>query len=166
VLARGKSRIALALAAPGWEGNPMSERLRGYNEELAAQGLAVDPALIWVGKELNAEPALHAADVVSRLVGQGHADAILASNDLWGVEIVKELHNRKLNIPGDVAVVGFDNLNIAERFAPALTTIDQQHEAFAQAVMSILRDVAPSASNATPTHHVVIEPRLVVRETT
>jgi DNA-binding LacI/PurR family transcriptional regulator len=162
---RGKRRIALVLAAEGWAGNPMRERLQGYRHTLRDLGLPADADLVWVGNDLKADPAAHAEDIVTKLVEAGRADAILASNDLWGVELLKVLRRRGLDVPGKVAVVGFDNLSIAEHFDPPLTTVDQHHEGFARAVVDILRELASSPPDTKAGPCAVVTPRLIVRST-
>jgi DNA-binding LacI/PurR family transcriptional regulator len=63
-----------------------------------------------------------------------------------------------------VAVTGYDNLDLATIIDPPLTTIDQQHDLYASAALDLLIAIA---SGATPPAHkrtVVVQPKLIVRE--
>lgn len=166
LVARGRQRIGLVLAAPGWEGNPLAERRRGYHEELTAQQRPVEAALEWIGHDLLANPREHAVAIVQALVEQQHADALLASNDLWAIELIRALRQRGHRVPGDVAVIGFDNLNLASLFDPPLTTIDQRHAVFAQAAMGLLVELVEHGMIPAASRRIVIAPELIVRETT
>ena len=76
------------------------------------------------------------------MVGQCHADAILASNDIWATRYILELQKKGLRVPEDVAVIGYDNLDIAEVVSPSLTTIDQCHQDYANKALELLLEIA------------------------
>lgn len=162
---RGRRRIGMALhtldQTRDW--TPMTDRLRGYREELSAQGLKLNEQLVWASEG----PAMPSDEDIERavrvLVREQRADAILASNDIWAVRLVKALKRHGQRLPEDVAVVGFDNLSLAAACDPELTTIDQRHEEFAIAVMDLLREQLESKGAGAVSRVVTIRPRLVVR---
>lgn len=92
------------------------------------------------------------------------ADALIASNDVWATRFILELQKRGVSIPGDVAVVGYDNLDIAEVITPALTTIDQEHAAYAGAAVDLLLKLAAEEEIPAGKRISVVMPKLVVRE--
>jgi DNA-binding LacI/PurR family transcriptional regulator len=51
--------------------------------------------------------------------------AILAANDLMAIGAIKAVHERGLTVPGDISVMGFDDIDMASLCTPALTTIRQ-----------------------------------------
>lgn len=108
--------------------------------------------------------------LVDRILDQhlkpGSCDAILASNDLWGVQIIKALLKRGIQIPKDIAVTGIDNVDIAEASNPELTTIDQCNDEFAKHVMDLMSQMIKGKSIPKTKRHIKIKPRLVVREST
>ena len=53
-------------------------------------------------------------------------DAVFATNDMMAVGAINVLHERGLRVPGDIAVVGYDDLSIAKFNTPRLTTISQK----------------------------------------
>ncbi|WP_110589579.1 LacI family DNA-binding transcriptional regulator [Microbacterium suaedae] len=93
---------------------------------------------------------LDAADEVS---------AVFAANDRLAAQIVADASDRRVRVPEDLAVVGYDNTELAELVRPGLTTIDQPRtrmgeDAAGQALAML--DGAPPA-------RIVAAPRLVVR---
>ncbi|MDY0393561.1 substrate-binding domain-containing protein [Virgibacillus halophilus] len=52
-------------------------------------------------------------------------EAILAGNDLSLIEILKFAKSNNLSIPGDIAIIGVDDVSFADLFNPPLTTIKQ-----------------------------------------
>ncbi|WP_084327194.1 LacI family DNA-binding transcriptional regulator [Salinarimonas rosea] len=120
----GHRRIA-HLAGP--EGNVLEiERAAGYEDGLRDAGLAPDPALVWPG-DYTLEAGVAAA---SRLLpGPGSAPerptAVFASNDTMAIGLVGALQEAGLAVPDDVSVAGFDDIEFAAMYRPALTTVRQ-----------------------------------------
>jgi DNA-binding LacI/PurR family transcriptional regulator len=161
---RGRQRIGLQL----WS---MSDRLmdvryRSWLAAMKAQGLAAPSHQVWVNPESGQRPSWEAIDAcVEQLVIRQRADAVIASNDEWAVRLIQGLRKRGLDVPRDVAVTGYDNLDIAEAIEPQLTTIDQCHEAYAAAALDLLEASLQRPLTAVDRER-VIEPRLIIREST
>lgn len=105
----------------GPAGNEDSEwREKGYRESLAAHDLPFDPDLMAEG---DFEPAV-AREAVTNLLHEGiRFDAIFAGDDEAATGVLMALRQAGLNVPGDVAVVGFDDLSYAAALTPPLTTV-------------------------------------------
>ncbi|MGH7214086.1 MAG: substrate-binding domain-containing protein, partial [Tepidisphaeraceae bacterium] len=144
----------------------LTDRLQGYLRGIEAVGRAPEAALRWVGDADNVPPTpRRAEEAIDAVVGRGNADAIVASNDLWAIHLVKALRRRGLRVPDDVAVVGFDNIEAAALSDPALTTVDQDNAAFAEAAVDLaLRSVHEPEQIKPEQRTVIVRPRLVVRE--
>ena len=158
----GRRRIGLAVAAAGAKGDPLLARQQGYKRGLLAQQIEFQKDRIWIGDGAETPNAAHLLDIIDHLVRRQKCDAILASNDVWAAELLRALRREGLRVPQDVAVVGFDNLMFAALCDPALTTIDQQHEAFATAAVNMMEQTM-SGKGAQP-REIVIRPKVVVRE--
>lgn len=162
---RGRKRIGLEL----WSNTDqlMSVRRDAWKSALAAHRLPNDPKLIWENPDRFQKPTRESVDAcIQRLVIRQKADAIIASNDEWGARLIQGLRRHGLSVPDDVAVTGYDNLDIAEIIEPALTTIDQAHEEYAKAALDLMEQSLSSANGNSPPEHRVIQPVLVVREST
>ena len=68
-------------------------------------------------------PTVPAGFRIARRVADGGATAVLAYNDQLAIGVMKGLRTLGLRVPGDVSVVGFDNIQFGEIIEPALTTV-------------------------------------------
>ena len=115
-------------------------RLKGYKDALASYGISFDPSLVCSG-EGNAEDGYRSAARLMQLPQRPTALFCFKDEMALGVyDAVKELG---LTIPDDVAIVGFDNLElIAAHLRPPLSTIELPHYAMGQwAVQYLLNHV-------------------------
>jgi DNA-binding LacI/PurR family transcriptional regulator len=161
---RGRKRIALALNSI--DDPLMQDRLRGYRAGLADHGLALPDSLVWAGDATFPPTRQLLSDAVDALLDRAHADAIIASNDVWAIELIKAMRRRGRRVPEDVAVIGFDNLPAAVLFDPGLTTIDQNNDAFAKAALDLLQTLIDTGKVPASRRRLVVQPHLVVREST
>ncbi|MFA5204187.1 MAG: LacI family DNA-binding transcriptional regulator [Lentisphaeria bacterium] len=164
LLARGRRRLALVLNAPPAADPLMADRWRGFTAGLAAAGLEPDPRRVWHGDGTFPPAPEQAAAAVQAVVDAGGTDAIIASNDIWAMALLRILRRRGIAVPDMVAVVGMDNLYAAALFDPALTTIGQNNTAFARAVLDLLLPPAGGAP-VPPGQQITVPPELVLRET-
>jgi DNA-binding LacI/PurR family transcriptional regulator/signal transduction histidine kinase len=109
-------------------GGPMANpeaagRLAAYEGVLAQRGLSVDPALQYTG---DFQEASGAAAIEAIFGERGlRPDAVVAINDDMALGALRALRARRLRVPGDVALVGFDDVDAAEFSNPPLTTVRQ-----------------------------------------
>lgn len=99
---------------------PGSARARGFDRTASRLALDLDPVL-----RINADDFTFAAGrtAAAQLLDQTIPDAVLAANDLLAIAVVKELTERGLRVPDDVAVVGMDDTELAALTTPALTSV-------------------------------------------
>jgi len=136
----------------GYVGNPEAEeRFSAYREVLEEHGIAYDDALVVVGnfERYTARDALLAA--MARGVVP---DAVVASNDLMALGAIDALGVRGLSVPGDVAVVGFDDSDEGRFASPTLTSVrqplDAQGRSAAKLVFEILEGGTPPTTSTVP----------------
>jgi LacI family transcriptional regulator len=91
--------------------------------------------------------------------------AILCVNDFIAVGVLRELRNMGLDTPRDVSVAGFDNISLSEVIFPALTTLHIPRDFIGRQIFENLTSQPPRAG-AKPQQEILIEPELVVREST
>lgn len=119
LLAQGRRRIVFL-------GDPqlpeVGHRFDGYRAALAGAGVAAQPAL-----ELAVpfEPGA-ARDAVAALVDRGVPfDAVFGCSDLLAISAMQVLRERGIDVPGQVAVVGYDDMSLATYCDPPLTSVHQ-----------------------------------------
>lgn len=115
---RGYRRIAFADGPPG--SSPGGERQRGYEQALRDAGLPVREDLV-VHTAYTRDGGIRAAEGLLGVVEP--PDAIACCNDLIAVGVLDVLRARRLNVPGDIAVTGYDDIDAAALMWPALTTV-------------------------------------------
>ncbi|MEG0973497.1 MAG: LacI family DNA-binding transcriptional regulator [Comamonas sp.] len=95
--------------------------------------------------------------------------AVLACNDLMAMGALRAAHECDLRVPQDVAVVGYDDIELASYTHPALTTIAQPVTAMAHQALALLLEgmqagkSAPVQAAATAAHMQLLAPALVTR---
>lgn len=163
LVARGKRRPGLAL----WnrEDDELMELRRvEFLKQAAAHGVE---GIVWDAAAEEHEPTPTIPDRgIDYLVRENGADAILASNDIWATRFIQQLQKRRLRIPEKVAVIGYDNLDIASVISPSLTTIDQAHDDYAHSAIKLLLGLATGQRITRGHRTLTIAPHLVVREST
>ncbi len=89
--------------------------------------------------------------------------AVVCFNDISAIGAIRALHEAGLSVPGDVSVIGFDDLTVAAFCVPSLTTIRQPLQQMgATAATMLLRKIRGEHTEST----VKIEPELILREST
>jgi DNA-binding LacI/PurR family transcriptional regulator len=155
LIAQGRRRIAFL----GLPGAPEVElRREGYLQALNAAGLDRSPELS-APAHFTVESADHS---VRALIASGVAfDGVLAASDLIAVTAINALTAAGRSVPGDVSVVGFDDINFARYSAPPLTTVRQDLAKGARTMVDLLfRRIS-----GVHTESVFMTPELVVRST-
>jgi LacI family transcriptional regulator len=138
----------------------MAQRLEGLRDRVHDQANAPCKLEIWPGKN-TFESGLEAARVL--LSRQPRPTAIFAANDDMACGVLFEAHDRGLQIPGDLSIAGFDDMVLAARVWPGLTTIHQPVREMGETATQRLIDCISGRSVE------ALEPlasRLVVRRST
>jgi len=116
----GHRRIATIAGPP--ETNPGADRLLGYRAEMQALGLELRPEYERVG-DFYLESGDSAMQALLAL--DEPPTAVFAAADMMAIGAVRAVQAAGLRVPQDVAVVGFDDIQIAPLIDPPLTTIRQ-----------------------------------------
>jgi DNA-binding LacI/PurR family transcriptional regulator len=130
----GRRRIA-AIGVGGGAGTGTVRR-KGYRKALKAAGLPHDPALELAGTGYHREDG--AASMRALLELPEPPDAVFCFNDLLALGALRTLAEAGLSVPGDVAVVGFDDIEDGRFHSPALTTISPDKEWLAEHAVAVL----------------------------
>ncbi|MCO5089556.1 LacI family DNA-binding transcriptional regulator [Bosea sp. (in: a-proteobacteria)] len=117
----GHRRIAM-LTRSGADLNPRL-RIAGWCYELKADGLACDEALIHP-EEASIEGGRRGAQWL--MDAQPRPTAIITYSDMQAIGVVMGLREAGIDVPGDVSVVGFDDVLLASLVTPALSTVSQR----------------------------------------
>ncbi|WP_172586236.1 ribose utilization transcriptional repressor RbsR [Ligilactobacillus agilis] len=134
-----------------------AQRLQGYKDQLQSAGLESTDDLIVTGplSKLGGYQA-------SEQVLQTKASAVFAVNDEMAIGLYRGLNERGLEVPADLSIVGYDNIDLSEYVNPPLTTIAQPVFEMGQVAFRTLlqRIEQPDA----PAQKIKLPVELVVRE--
>lgn len=112
------------------------DRRSGLEQALAEAGLQLDPACVAAAPRADAAAVREAA---ARLLAHTpRPTAILCATDPLAITLIESARARGLAIPGDLSVVGFDNLPVSSYASPALTTFDARVQEMGGAVARML----------------------------
>jgi LacI family transcriptional regulator len=98
-----------------------AERQAGYRAAVLEHGLATDPGLL-VEAEAFSEEAGHRALGVM-LAGDARPTAVFGANDLIAIGMLQRLRGLGVRVPGEISIVGFNDIPLAGLLEPALTTV-------------------------------------------
>jgi DNA-binding LacI/PurR family transcriptional regulator len=162
LLSLGHRDCAAVIGAPAASGAGHVYRLRGFRRVLEEAGVPLPDERIGL-----AEGSVEGGrSTFATMIAGGGAwpTAVFASNDLLAIGVIEAALDAGLAVPGDLSVVGLDDVLMSRHLRPALTTVAVPKRELAlkatELVLSLVED--PSQRSAS----LVLEPTLVVRQST
>jgi LacI family transcriptional regulator, repressor for deo operon, udp, cdd, tsx, nupC, and nupG len=135
-----------------------SERLAGFTTALADLGLVARPDWILEG-DFSMDSGAAAARRWMAL--SDRPTALFCASDEMAIGFMGAVHRAGLSVPGDVSIVGFDNIEVAQHLTPGLTTIRQPRTIIGLRSAELLIDMIAANSLSGPSE--VIEVELIKR---
>jgi DNA-binding LacI/PurR family transcriptional regulator len=139
---------------------PCSSRLQGYKEALAEAKIPFDPELAPNGL-FHGPSGYERTKALFNKMERSWPTAIFACNDDMAIWTIKALEELGLNVPGDVSVIGVDNIDTAETCHPPLTTISQHLRETGYKSMQLLHSIIQKEPDVP--FEVVVPTTLIVR---
>ena len=93
---------------------------------------------------------------------QPRPTAVLAMNDILAIGLIAGLHKLGINVPGDISVVGIDDIQLAGLMVPTLTTLRPDYVGMANNAIDCLQ--SRLADPSLPSRESIYAPELIVRE--
>ncbi|MDR3341935.1 MAG: substrate-binding domain-containing protein [Treponema sp.] len=136
------------------------ERLQGYRESMEKSGLPMDPTLVIQLPEISYNLAVSA---LTNIFNTGkRPDAFFCASDILAAAVIKVCARYGLKVPKDVAVIGFDNVDISFMSSPTITTISQPEFQLGFSACELL--IERVTNGEAPLHNIVLDTELIVRE--
>lgn len=154
----GHTRIA---AIAGTQNTPTSRnRLTGFKQALSEAGLELDEQLVYPG-DYDVQSGINATEKLLQL--KERPTAIFAFSDEMALGAMRVLTSNGYSVPGDISIIGFDDIKYSSVITPTLTTIRQPIEEIGRLAMIQL----DAAIQGEPTQSYTNLPvELIVREST
>ncbi len=157
----GHRRIAF-ISGPDTSSNAR-DRSVGYRRALDESGIPFDPEIVRDGafEETGGREAMKSLLALPEL-----PTAVFASNDVMAIGALRAIKKEGLTVPDDIAIVGFDDIPMAQHLEPALTTVHQPiYLVGRRAAETLLAQIHESRSEEiTAATHLLLRTRLVIRE--
>lgn len=158
----GKNRIAILKET---ENSFNSEkRFAGYLRALKEHQITIDEKLILSTEDISLKNGKRLTNILLSM--KKRPDAIFAITDNAAIGAIKTLHKFKVNIPEEIAVVGFSNSVNATIIQPELTTVDQPGDKIGRTSVKFLIQEIENPKNDIITKTVEIKTNLIVRDST
>jgi LacI family transcriptional regulator len=161
LISLGHRRIAIVKGDPGNEDG--EERLAGYHAELRANSIDVRDELIISG-DFTDQSGYAAGRILLDL--KNRPTAVFASNDEMAIGVLRHLRERGVSVPDEIAVAGFDDIQISSLIHPSLTSIHVNISELGSLAVERLLLLLNTGQRHTSTKRVVLPATLVVREST
>ncbi|MCZ8512169.1 LacI family DNA-binding transcriptional regulator [Paenibacillus filicis] len=144
---------------------------KGYQEALLESGITLqegwlqESALDDIEYQGNAYEFRNGRELVRKLLDlDDRPTAILACNDLTALGIINELHFQGVEVPNQISVIGFDNIELSQMVVPSLTTIDHPKLEMGRFACNLLLDMVNSKPIALK--EIILQPKLIIRNST
>jgi len=138
-----------------------NERVLGYKMSLREHNIQIDNSLIVTGNH-RIRSGYDAMNIL--LNTHEEINAVFAGNDLMALGAIISIKERGLNIPDDIAIIGFDDIPLDNLIEPSLSTMAQPVERMSFEAVRILVNQIKDRNSAQ--ERIVIEADLVIRHST
>lgn len=155
LIEHGYRRIAHITGA--LDNRPAIDRRTGYEQALTARNIAVEPDLVAEGDFREDSGYSKTKELLAH-----QPDAIFAASDLMALGAVRAIKDSGLTVPGDIAVVGFDDLPPSRNCTPQISTVRQPIYRLGIDAVAILTDIIENGAK-TP-RKVIYDTELIIRE--
>jgi LacI family transcriptional regulator/LacI family repressor for deo operon, udp, cdd, tsx, nupC, and nupG len=155
-----------AIGYLGIGNRPRSNMLRfaGYRDALQAAGTPLSEQAVMTpaaNDPLQGDDVAVGQAALGRLL-EARVTAVFCYNDMLAIGALMACHKWGIRVPGDLSVVGFDDVQLAQFVAPTLTTVHQPKVELGELAMRKLLDLLAEQ----PVEDAVLQPSLVVRAST
>jgi LacI family transcriptional regulator len=141
---------------------PVRDRLQAVTDVFAEHGCRLDPHCIYETRSYEHEEGYQGADCL--LSKQPHMTAIFAFNDMLAIGVLRYALEHGIQVPGDLSIVGVDNIPLSSFVTPRLTTIAQPMADIGRIAAQLLLERAQDMSKASTRR--LLPPQLIIREST
>jgi len=137
------------------------DRFAGYSDALAAAGLALDPQLVRPGDFTIAAGEAAAEDYLA--LAQ-LPDAVFACNDAMAMGLIRGFTAAGIAVPDRISIAGFDDIEFAAAYIPALTTVHQSRGEIGARAAAMLVDLMQG--NKVTSRDIRLSAEVVMRDST
>ncbi|MFD2613301.1 LacI family DNA-binding transcriptional regulator [Paenibacillus gansuensis] len=136
------------------------QRLEGFKRALDAAGIPFNPSYVMDGSFSENG----AKDAAYRMVSQHpEVTALFCASDLMALGVLQALKSLGKSVPGDMSVIGFDNISVSSYCSPTLSTVNQNKYEIGYQAAQMLIDLLEGRNVS---RHLMLSTELILREST
>lgn len=154
----GHRQIAFISAPLRFE--TLEARYRGYRQALEQNGIPLDGSMVYFDDELERASYTGSYQLMRAILQRRNFSAMLVISDWAAFTAIKAAKEMSLRVPGDLSIIGFDNLPFTDFAEPPLTTVSQDRELFGETAMQLMLELI----GGKPARRVVVDGSLVYRQ--
>ncbi len=158
-LSLGHTEIAMITGPMGYHSS--NERLLGFKDSLAEQGVILDESRIVEGQNTY-DSGLASARKLLNLPNR--PTAIFANNDEMAAAVLRVARTLDIDVPTELSVAGFDDNMLASRIMPSLTTIQRPVRAMATLAAEKIIQAIEQTGKDVNSDDFLVKPHLIIRE--
>ncbi len=160
LISKGRKKIAIVSGRTQLKGSFNAEqRLKGFQQALRTKGISIPQGCMIEVPHYSREDGI---EVMPKLLDAGVDAIFCAAGDNCALGLIAVAKERKVRIPEDISIVGFDDLLIAQISTPKLTTIRQPLKEIAEAAYKMA--VIQRDEILRNPQKIIFKPELVVRQ--
>lgn len=153
----------------GFTGGPaglvqVADRRAGARRAMARTGRVGTDLIELITSDLTVDEGRRAGERLLGLPAGRRPTAVFCANDLLALGFLQEMTRQGASVPGDVAIVGYDDIEFAAAAAVPLTSVRQPRRQLGRTAAELLREEVDDPSHQH--RHVVFTPELAVRDST
>ncbi|OGV50714.1 MAG: hypothetical protein A2017_13125 [Lentisphaerae bacterium GWF2_44_16] len=166
----GYKKITMLICKENIEKETVRERLKGFKLALLQFGISFDNSMIL--EVSNEDPdngymldGYKAAPEIARL-SKDEPCGIFAIGDSMAIGLLKGLRELGINVPGQIGICGFDDIELASQWGVELTTIAQDTISIGEKSAEIITEILAHPAENIPQQHIIVPVGLKARKTT
>ncbi len=160
LISKGKKKIAIVAGRTGVQGGyNADQRIKGFKHAVGSAKMTVSPSSIFEVIRYSREEGM---EIFPKLMDIGVDAVFCAAGDHCAFGLISAAKAMNKKVPDDIAIVGFDDLRIAQLSSPMLTTIKQPLEKIVEAAYDMV--VNQRDEILRKPQKIVLKPELIVRQ--
>lgn len=166
----GYKKIVMLICKGNIERETVRERLKGFKLALVQYGISFDDSMI-IGTSDNdpdngyMQDGYKAAPEIAR-IAEDSSCGVFTMGDSMAIGLLKGLRELGINVPGQIGICGFDDIELASQWGVELTTIAQDTIAIGEKSAGIITEILEHPAESIPPRHIIVPVTLKARKTT
>ena len=140
----------------------IQQRIEGYQQALQSNGIQLNSEFIVDIPYKNMKNRIKIA--LKNLLLEKGITALFFANNRLTMLALQFLQDMKINVPNDVAIVSFDDVETFKVTNPAITAVEQPLESIGKHAVDILLKEIENSGKMIPKKHIVLPTKLIIRK--